>query len=57
MPDLSFLHASPFYELTALLTLAAIVGFIGYCQVNCFGYLEVEISYTFFSKNTITVDV
>ena len=29
MPDLSFLHASPFYELTALLTLAAIVGFIG----------------------------
>jgi Kef-type K+ transport system membrane component KefB len=29
MPDLSFLHASPFYELTALLTLAALVGFIG----------------------------
>lgn len=29
MPDLSFLHASHFYELTALLTLAAIVGFIG----------------------------
>ena len=29
MPDLSFLHASPFYELTALLTLAALAGFIG----------------------------
>ena len=29
MPDLSFLHTSPFYELTALLTLAALVGFIG----------------------------
>ncbi len=29
MPDLGFLHTSHFYELTALLTLAAIVGFIG----------------------------
>jgi len=29
MPDLSFLHASPFYEFTALLTLAALAGFIG----------------------------
>lgn len=29
MPDLSFVHASPFYELTALLALAAAVGFIG----------------------------
>lgn len=29
MPDLSFIHASPFYELTALITLAAIIGFIG----------------------------
>lgn len=29
MPDLSFLHASHFYELAALLTLAAIVGFLG----------------------------
>lgn len=29
MPDLSFLHASPFYELTALLALAASAGFIG----------------------------
>ncbi|MDP3533698.1 MAG: cation:proton antiporter [Alphaproteobacteria bacterium] len=29
MPDLSFLHASHFYELTALLTLATIFGFIG----------------------------
>ncbi|MEX0829491.1 MAG: cation:proton antiporter family protein [Nitrospirales bacterium] len=29
MPNLDFLHASPFYELTALLTLAAAVGFIG----------------------------
>lgn len=29
MPDLSFLHSSPFYELTALLTLAALVGFVG----------------------------
>ncbi|MBI1328234.1 MAG: sodium:proton exchanger [Alphaproteobacteria bacterium] len=29
MFDLSFVHASPFYELTALLALAALVGFIG----------------------------
>ncbi len=29
MPDLSFIHASPFYELTALISLAAVVGFIG----------------------------
>lgn len=29
MPDLSFLHASPFYELTAILALAAVVGFVG----------------------------
>ncbi|MGM0422397.1 MAG: cation:proton antiporter, partial [Pseudomonadota bacterium] len=29
MPDLNFLHASPFYELTALLMLAAIAGFLG----------------------------
>ncbi len=29
MPDLSFLHSSPFYELTALITLAAVIGFIG----------------------------
>lgn len=29
MPDLSFVHTSPFYELTALLALAAAVGFIG----------------------------
>ena len=29
MFDLQFLHASPFYELTALLTLAAVVGCIG----------------------------
>lgn len=27
--DLSFLHASPFYELTALLALAAAVGYLG----------------------------
>jgi len=29
MPDLSFLHVSTFYELTALITLAAVIGFIG----------------------------
>jgi Kef-type K+ transport system membrane component KefB len=29
MPDLTFLHDSPFYELTALLMLASIAGFIG----------------------------
>jgi Kef-type K+ transport system membrane component KefB len=29
MPDLSFLHESHFYELTALLTLAAVTGFVG----------------------------
>lgn len=29
MPELAFLHASPFYELTALLALAAVFGFIG----------------------------
>ncbi len=29
MPDLSFIHASPFYELTALIALVAVVGFIG----------------------------
>lgn len=29
MPDLSFLHASQFYELTAILALTAIVGFVG----------------------------
>jgi len=29
MPDLSFIHASPFYELTALIVLAAVIGFIG----------------------------
>jgi Kef-type K+ transport system membrane component KefB len=29
MPELDFIHASPFYELTALITLAAVVGFIG----------------------------
>jgi Kef-type K+ transport system membrane component KefB len=29
MPDLSFLHASPFYELTALVVLAALIGFCG----------------------------
>ena len=29
MPDLSFVHASPFYEFTALLVLAAAIGFIG----------------------------
>lgn len=27
--DLSFIHSSPFYELTALLTLAAVAGFLG----------------------------
>lgn len=29
MLDISFIHASPFYELTALLALAAFIGFIG----------------------------
>lgn len=29
MPDLSFIHVSPFYELTALIALAAVVGFFG----------------------------
>jgi Kef-type K+ transport system membrane component KefB len=29
MQDLSFIHASPFYELTALVVLAAVIGFIG----------------------------
>ncbi|WP_372982955.1 cation:proton antiporter [Marinobacter sediminum] len=29
MPGLSFIHASPFYELTALVVLAAIIGFLG----------------------------
>lgn len=29
LPDLSFLHASHFYELTALLVLAAVVGYFG----------------------------
>ncbi len=29
MPDLSFLHASPFYELTALIALAAVIGSVG----------------------------
>jgi len=29
MPDLSFIHVSPFYELTALLVLAAGIGFLG----------------------------
>ena len=31
MPDLSFLHASLFYELTALIALAAVVGSVGCC--------------------------
>jgi len=29
MPDFRFLHASPFYELAALLALAATLGFLG----------------------------
>lgn len=29
MPDLSFIHAAPFYELTALVVLAAVIGFCG----------------------------
>lgn len=29
MPELSFIHISPFYELTAVVALAAVVGFIG----------------------------
>ena len=29
MPDLSFIHATPFYELTALVVLAAAIGFGG----------------------------
>lgn len=29
IPDLSFVHASPFYELTALLALAALIGYVG----------------------------
>lgn len=29
MPDMSFIHTSPFYELTAMLVLAAGVGFLG----------------------------
>ncbi len=29
IPNLEFLHASPFYELTAVLVLAAVLGFIG----------------------------
>ncbi|MFC1503308.1 hypothetical protein ACFL53_03005 [Pseudomonadota bacterium] len=29
MPDLSFIHAPPFYELTALVVLAAAIGFCG----------------------------
>lgn len=29
MPDLSFIHAAPFYELTALIVLAAAIGFCG----------------------------
>jgi len=29
MPDLGFIHTSPFYELTALLALAALIGFFG----------------------------
>jgi Kef-type K+ transport system membrane component KefB len=29
MPDVSFIHASPFYELTALIVLAAFIGFFG----------------------------
>jgi Kef-type K+ transport system membrane component KefB len=27
--DLSFIHAAPFYELTALIVLAAVIGFVG----------------------------
>jgi hypothetical protein len=29
MPDLSFIHISPFYELTALVVFAAVIGIIG----------------------------
>lgn len=29
MPELSFIHASPFYELTALVVLAGVIGFAG----------------------------
>ncbi len=29
MLDLSFIHAAPFYELTALVVLAAVIGFVG----------------------------
>lgn len=29
MPDLGFIHASPFYELTALAVLVAVIGFYG----------------------------
>tara|TARA_R110002072_G_scaffold136302_1_gene278653 strand:+ start:8823 stop:10538 length:1716 start_codon:yes stop_codon:yes gene_type:complete len=29
MQDLDFIHASPFYELTALVVLAAVIGFVG----------------------------
>lgn len=29
MPDLSFIHATPFYELTALIVMAAVIGFVG----------------------------
>jgi hypothetical protein len=29
MQDLSFIHASPFYELTALVVLAAVFGCVG----------------------------
>ncbi|WP_027251341.1 cation:proton antiporter [Photobacterium halotolerans] len=29
MPDLNFIHASPFYELTALIVVAAVIGFLG----------------------------
>jgi hypothetical protein len=29
MPDLSFIHASPFYELAARVVLAAVIGFVG----------------------------
>jgi len=29
MPNLSFIHASSFYELTVLVVLAAVIGFVG----------------------------
>ena len=57
MPDLSFIHVSAFYELTALLALAAAIGFVGLLlrQPMIVSFIAVGVLAFIFGDDAVTV--